>query len=166
MKRVCAWCGREMEPGQGGQNAPITHGICLSCMRRVLNERSSSLPEFLENLEAPVIVVDAEAVVQEANLRAYALLDKDRTHVAGHRAGEIIECAYAHLPGGCGSSEHCRTGCVIRRSVTLTHSTGQAVEGIMAEQEIETPQGVRRQRFLISTERAGELVLLRIDEVK
>jgi transcriptional regulator with PAS, ATPase and Fis domain len=93
MKRVCAWCGRELEPGQGGQNAPISHGICLSCMRRMLKERSSSLPVFLETLDAPVIVVDAEAVVLEANSRAHTLLGKDRMQVTGRRSGEIIECA-------------------------------------------------------------------------
>jgi PAS domain-containing protein len=73
-------------------------------MRRMLKERGSSLPEFLETLEAPVIVVDAEAVVLEANSRAHNLLGKDRRQVAGRRSGEIIECANSRLPGGCGGS--------------------------------------------------------------
>ena len=56
------------------------------------------------------------------------------------------------------------TGCVIRRSVTATLTTGRAVARAEAEQRVLSAEGERTKRFVISTERAGELVLLRIDE--
>jgi PAS domain-containing protein len=165
LRRICAWCGAALDsPSQTVEaDAPVTHGICASCLARLREERTHSFAAFLERLKGPVVLVGPDTVVQEANSRAYALLDKDRSQVDGHRGGEVIDCLYAEMPGGCGASEHCRTGCVIRRSVTHTLATGQPVVDAGAEQEVRTPEGTRLQRYRISTEQAGGLVLLRIE---
>ena len=39
MKRVCAWCGRDM--GEGGPGEGVTHGICEDCFVKV--ERGEGL---------------------------------------------------------------------------------------------------------------------------
>jgi hypothetical protein len=77
----------------------------------------------------------------------------------------VLECAYARLPGGCGNTEHCKA-CTIRRTITTTHATGDGKVNVPAYQDIVTPGGIREVRFLISTEKVGNFVLLRIDEVQ
>jgi PAS domain-containing protein len=166
MKRICAWCGAAPEPNpvDDRDRSPITHGICPNCADEVLGQERRNLSEFLETLDDPVIVVDDDGVVVNANTRAQNLLNRDRDRIAGKRGGDIIECEHSRSPGGCGSTEHCRTGCVIRRSVTHTFSTGEALQGQTAYQMVFTSSGVNESRFVISTEKAGNLVLLRIDE--
>ena len=34
MKRVCAWCGRELEQFASGEDLQVTHGVCRICRRR------------------------------------------------------------------------------------------------------------------------------------
>ena len=166
LRRICAWCGAALDSRSASLAAdtPVTHGICPSCLARFQSERTWSLEDFLERLEGPVVLVDADGVFLAANSRAQAALGQDRLRLSGRRGGEVIDCLYAQLPGGCGASAHCRTGCVIRRSVTATLTTGRAVARAEAQQTVRSAEGERTKRFEISTERAGELVLLRIDE--
>lgn len=37
MKRVCAWCGRELAKTPRDSYVAVTHGICLSCRIRFLS---------------------------------------------------------------------------------------------------------------------------------
>jgi PAS domain-containing protein len=168
LRRICAWCRASLDqgPAEPEADAPVTHGICAACLARFNREHSLPLADFLESLEGPVLLVDGDGVFQEANSRAYQILGKESTRVLGRRGGEVLECLYADLPGGCGASEHCRSGCVIRRSVTHTLRTGQAVVRALAEQEVHSAEGDRLARIVISTEKAGTLVLLRIEEIQ
>jgi len=34
MKRMCAWCGRELDQVERRENQPLTHGLCSECRRR------------------------------------------------------------------------------------------------------------------------------------
>jgi len=34
MKRVCAWCGRELDHDDGREDVPVTHGLCPPCRLR------------------------------------------------------------------------------------------------------------------------------------
>jgi DNA-directed RNA polymerase subunit RPC12/RpoP len=34
MKRMCAWCGRELDQVERRDNQPLTHGLCPECRRR------------------------------------------------------------------------------------------------------------------------------------
>jgi len=166
LRRICAWCGAALDSLSASlaADAPVTHGICPSCLASFRLERAYALEDFLERLEGPVVLVDADGVFRAANSRARATLGKDRPQMLGLRGGEVIDCLYAQQPGGCGASAHCRTGCVIRRSVSTTLATGRAGAGGEAEQRVRSAEGERTKRFEISTERAGELILLRIEE--
>ena len=31
MKRLCGWCGQELDPKQTGDHDGITHGVCSAC---------------------------------------------------------------------------------------------------------------------------------------
>jgi PAS domain-containing protein len=166
MKRICAWCGTNLEPSPVDEQdrSPITHGICSTCADRMLGHQRRNSNKFLETLKDPVIVVDEDGVVLNANRLAQNLLHKNLESIQGKRGGDIIECEYSRSPGGCGSTEYCLTGCVIRRSVAHTYSTGEALERQTAYQMLFTPTGMEETRFVISTEKLGNLVLLRIDE--
>jgi transcriptional regulator with PAS, ATPase and Fis domain len=99
MKRICAWCGTNLEPSPVDEldRTPITHGICLNCADGVLGHERRNLDEFLETLDDPVIVVDDDGVALNANTHAQNLLNKDLDRIAGRRGGDIIVC-FARLP--------------------------------------------------------------------
>ena len=54
---------------------------------------------------------------------------------------------------------------IIQNTVLDTLATGKGSQGVEALQNVETGSGLLRKRFLISTEKVGEMVLLRIDDV-
>jgi hypothetical protein len=34
MKRMCAWCGRELDQSERREDVPVTHGVCKVCRQR------------------------------------------------------------------------------------------------------------------------------------
>ena len=161
--RQCVWCGAELAAHEGGHE-PVAALCCDGCAQLLAGEGGQGLEQFIARLPAPVLVVDGSAVVLAANEKACVLLGKARQEIDGRRGGEVIECAVAGLPGGCGGTVHCEA-CAIRRTVLDTHATGIAHESVFAYQDILRPDGVRKMWFEISTRRFGRVVLLRIDAV-
>ena len=119
---------------------------------------------MLDLIEEPVLVIDSLGTVRTANERGLQLLGKDLDAVADHLGGDAIECSYASLPEGCGRTEHCRT-CAIRNVLMETLAHGKCYTKVIAYQKISTPNGDRIMRFYISTEKVGDQILLRIDEM-
>ncbi|MCJ7776462.1 MAG: hypothetical protein MUP08_08760, partial [Desulfobulbaceae bacterium] len=66
--------------------------------------------------------------------------------------------------GGCGNTVHCKS-CTIRNTVTDTLQSGKSNIKVPAYPDLHHITGDNRIRFLITTERAAEAVLLRIDEI-
>lgn len=165
MVSVCAWCRREMGFKEGPQG-DITHGICPECYRRFFGKvERESLSEFLEWLGVPVFLVDGDVRVVAANRKAADLVGTEPADLEGAYGGEVIECARSRLPGGCGRTVHCRA-CTIRNTVTDTFRSGRSHLRIPAVADGRSSEGGHLVRYLISTEKAGEGVLLRIDEVE
>ncbi len=164
MKRVCAWCGVDLGDSQSEvmSTRPITHGLCERCAHHMYAQLGLPLAEYIEGLDAPVVVVDGEGVARTANVRARAFLNKDLDQIEGELAGDVLECAYAMLPGGCGGTMHC-SGCTIRNAVERTSTTGHSCVRIPATIDFQEDGGTAD--LLISTERAGDVVLLRVEEV-
>jgi len=165
MKIVCAWCGKEMESVTTvhQENKQISHGICDDC-RFKLEYDSLGLEDFIITLKTPILVVDSQVRVQSANSRAMDLLQTSREKIENELAGDVIQCAYSDLPGGCGKSIHC-SGCAIRNSAEKTYETGQSLTNVKAYQILKTPAGPKHKIILISTEKVGDLVLLQIDDL-
>jgi PAS domain-containing protein len=92
LRRICAWCGAALDSLSASLAAdtPVTHGICPSCLAGFRLERAYSLEDFLERLEGPVVLVDADGVFLAANSRAQAALGKERPQWLGRRGGEVI----------------------------------------------------------------------------
>jgi nitrogen fixation/metabolism regulation signal transduction histidine kinase len=170
MKRICAWCGKDLEkPSEYAAPAdgPISHGICSECVDFLIRNDRQSLAAFLDRLTVPVLLVDARNTVILSNQSARAMFGAGSAANGEGSAplvGTAIECAHARLPMGCGETVHC-VACQIRASVRTTQQTGMALKNVEAFREVKSSLGEKRLRVRISTEKLGEAVLLRIEPV-
>jgi len=152
MKRTCLVCHAAFESAD--DDPSIAQGICLQCSESFAAPASArSLGELLDQIAVPILLMDDDVRVAGCNHAAHALLGGPRHEINGRLAGEVVECANAGLPGGCGRTENCG-GCAIRHAITTTHQTGESKRNILAKQLGKS----------ISTEKVGRFVLLRIDE--
>ena len=166
MKRVCAWCKKELEvDSSANPEQVITHGICKDCRENVLFQMGVELKVYLDSLDVPVVVVNGEGIVETANDRAQTLLRKRLPEIKGYRGGEVFECAYARMPEGCGSTIHC-SGCTIRNTVMQTHGTGKSFLTVPATLNHKASENIEKTALLISTEKLAGVVLLRIDKIE
>jgi len=158
---LCAWCGLQLSEPMV-RDAAVTHGICASCARKLMNNLTEPLPEFLDRLDAPVAVVDGDGVVLTANRQARRLIGKDHAELVNQRAGDVMECGNSFELEGCGHTVHCN-GCAIRYSVETTYYSGTACTNVPAFLDRRTPEGTARTWYSISTEKVADRVLLRIE---
>ncbi len=167
MKKVCAWCKTDLGeiPSDRFPREAITHGICPTCRDRLSHETGETLRDFLDRLKVPVLLMEQDARVLGANSPAQQLLNKALPDIENRPGGNVIECVHAHEPGGCGGTIHCKS-CTIRRTVTDTYNTGSSHVSVPAYQDVRTPAAVKQVRFLITTEKIGSYVMLRIDNVQ
>ena len=166
MRRICAWCKKELSPREEmGTEQEITHGICSRCALKFTDSVPRKIKSLLDNIEEPVMMVDSMGHVKSANESGLRLLGKRLDAIEDLPGGEVLGCSYARLPEGCGNTVHCKT-CAIRNILmdTLTH--GRCYSKVPAFQRIRTPAGERIMRYYISTEKVGvDQILLRIDDV-
>jgi hypothetical protein len=167
MRVICAWCKKDLGPSATSTNdaAPVSHGICPDCVKRVMAPLGKPLESFLDTLAGSVLAVDVDGRVFAANTAGYSLLKKNPSDVNGQLGGDVFECKWAKTPGGCGKTIHCKS-CTIRMTVTDTITTGKSHIRQEAYPDLFYLTKDMRVRFLISTEKAGEAVLLRIDDVR
>jgi PAS domain-containing protein len=167
MKIICAWCNkeiREIPPEKIASGFEVSHGICRSCKKYFFADRDLTLDKFLNRLEAPVFMVNPEGDVVLANEKALRFLGKDLDAVSGFKGGDVMECAYAKLPEGCGNTVHC-AACTIRNNVMETFRTGKSLKTVPASLNRRSRDSIDKIEFLNSTEKVDDIVLLRIDEV-
>jgi hypothetical protein len=166
MKTICAWCNKEISADSGQADGMISHGICLECQDYFFPPHGPrSFSEFLDLLPVPVLVVDDDVKLISTNKKARRLLAKKASKIRGLHLGDALECPYARLPGGCGKAVHCRS-CTVRLTVHDTYMTGRSHYDVPAYQDICFDREVKNICFLISTEKSGEFVFLKIHEVK
>jgi len=142
----------------------VTHGVCQRCSFRLNAQVGLSLSEYLDGLDAPIVLLGGGGDVRGANSRARAMLGAELPEIVGSLAGDVFECRWASLPEGCGRTVHC-SGCAIRRTVTDTYATGRSHLYEPAGLDRGTPDEPKETRLQISTERVRDVVLLRIDEM-
>lgn len=168
MKVVCAWCkselGSKAEDSDALGGYAVSHGLCDTCARHLMAQAGMPLEQYLNGLEAPVAVVGPTGLVQTANAKARAMLGKEIGQISGLPGGDVFECEYALLPEGCGNTVHC-TACTIRNTVMDSFQTGVTHVHVSARLNQMTPSGPQVVALSISTERVGDVVLLRIDQI-
>ncbi len=166
MYRICAWChdGLNMEDTPLQDDAPITHGVCEECMVRLLTSSTQTMENFLDCYAEPILLLDGSGKVLAANEAASDRLHRKRDAMLDQYPGNLVECAHARLPGGCGRTVHCRT-CTIR-SVLNAAKTGCSQRRVPAIADHGEDGESGMTRFLISADRMGDTILLRIDEMQ
>jgi PAS domain-containing protein len=160
---TCTLCKKDLSPKAIAQRT-ITGNVCEECLHHVGAQAGMPLRDFLDGLGVPVLVVDGDVVVTMANKPVLALLGKNFSQVRGQRGGDVFECAYARLEGGCGRTVHC-SGCAIRRAVTETFTTGRSLRGVLAYLNRDAVTQFLQLGMVISTEKAWGMVLLRVDYI-
>ncbi len=167
MKKQCAWCSKAMGSIKIKKNniRTVTHGICEECATKLFAELDLSIYDFLDTLKSPVVILEDNATVWGANKAARALLGKEHGQVHGKLGGVVFECAYSYLPGGCGKTEHC-AGCTIRNTVTHTLKTGESTRLLPVILKQKSKDGAQDIQLYISTEKADNVVVLKIDTQK
>lgn len=166
MKCLCSRCRCLINEDSADTAAEriITHGVCDKCADLVLWPNRPLLTDFLDGFDAPVAVVNSLGVVLTANRLARTLLQKELPDIEGFQGGNVFECAFAKLPEGCGMTLHC-DGCAIRNTVMSTMVSGKSCLNVPAGLSRGTTNEHQDIRFVISTEKVREVVLLRIDNV-
>lgn len=166
MKKVCAWCKKLI--GEVGSETDseqlISHGMCPDCAFHLTAQQGMPLREFLEGLGAPILAVDADGRVLAANTQVQALVGTDLSVIEGRLCGDVFECENSLLPEGCGRTIHC-LGCAIRKAVTETYTTGRSARKVPAHISRTSSGAPVEVHYLVSTEKMGQIVLLRIDPV-
>ncbi len=168
MTKICDWCS--MEIGEGNTVLPTrasedqsADGQCPECSKKLALPVLSNVLEYLDGLETPVFLADGDARFIAANRKARRLAGGDPAEIEGWLIGDFFDCIQADLPGGCGKDECCRA-CLIRTAVGETTETGQRVSREPAYLDVKTSHGVQRKHYFVSTLKAGDAVLLRIDD--
>lgn len=164
MRHICAWCTKEIGcvEGSGHPDTVVSHGICPSCVSNLTLQQGASLREFIDSIPVPVLVVDDDVKVRAANTAAAEALGRDVCSRDGYRGGDVLECAYARLPEGCGRTIHC-SGCAIRRAVTRTFETGEPQHRVPATLHHGDPDDPSAVVLWITTVRVDGSVILRVD---
>jgi hypothetical protein len=167
MKQACMYCGEDAGEVDGSPDDPdaISHGLCVDCLPVLLAGLGKRLTDFLDAITKPVFVVDADSRVIGANTLGLGQVSKNLKDIEGRLGGDVFECRHAGEPGGCGKTIHCKA-CTIRRTVTHTAETGESAFRVPAYMDLGDLSNNRTVRYLISTEKVDEVVLLRIDDAE
>lgn len=165
MARICVRCKRTLLPQEENRTERvITQGLCTKCAILLTQDVPTTVRELLNVISEPLLVLDSRGVVKTANDCGMKFLGKDLGDIEGCLGGEVLGCAFASLPEGCGKTEHCKT-CAIRNIVMDTLTRGEGYSNVPAFQNIRTPHGDRIMRFYVSTEKINDQILLRIDDI-
>ena len=167
MKQICMYCEEDLGVVEETPDETdlISHGLCHNCFPKFVARKGQALSDFLDSLPGPIFVVDDDVRVIGTNTQGLKCVSKDLDATQGRLGGEVFECNYARLPDGCGHTIHCKT-CSVRISVTKTAETGEPCIRIPAYMDLGDISGDKTIRFLISTEKVNDVILLRIDDVQ
>jgi len=166
VKVKCYVCGLHLgnKPSDVFGDDAVSHGLCESCGHHLIAQLGMPLPEYLEGIPAPVVTVNPEGAIGTANQKACQFFGKFPERVCGFKGGEVFECENARLPGGCGQTVHC-SGCTIRKTVMDTMQTGMPHHGVPAYLNQHSESGSRSFDLIISTEKKGGVVFLKVEEL-
>ncbi len=169
LKKICAWCGAELGTVESTavSEHPITHGMCLMCARKILEREGDFMDDFLNELGVPLLLVKEDTSLHVMNKQAVDLIVKRLRKPQGQtlRPGELLSCIHSKAPGGCGKTVHCKS-CAIRNAVFETYATGNPLVKLRSYPDVQVDDEVKTMCFEITTEKLGEFVLLRIDDLR
>lgn len=133
MRLVCSYCHEVIRHDPNSRVCDVSHGVCPACAGHLDGPwKGMPLPEHLETLPDPVVVVNGDARVIAANEKLANLFGRTRNHLRGLLVGEAFACVHSHLSRGCGRTKHCRA-CTLRGGVERVHETGKPLRHLAAQ---------------------------------
>ena len=162
MKVICSYCRKKIGEKEPINDDSVSHGMCQECYD-YYKEQVNGLPldKFLDRFEVPLFVVDKNVRIVAANKMFENMTGRSFRDAFGLLGGEVMECAYARLPEGCGATVHC-LACSIRNTVMAAMESG--------EPQMQVPVKLRRESkeigMVISAEKIGSFVRIIIENVK
>jgi transcriptional regulator of aromatic amino acid metabolism len=118
---------------------------------------------LLEAIDAPVLLMQGNPrQVVTANRKALALFGKVLSEVEGHRGGEVFDCVHSFTEAGCGKDANCEN-CKIKDAIIDTFVTAASHRDVSTELSIRKPAGRKTCVLQVSTEKLGELALVRVE---
>ena len=161
MRVICSYCRAELAPKEPLADDSITHTMCPDCLDHFGRQTEGwSLGELLDQFDVPVLAVDCDGRAIAANQATADMVGKSRRELFGLLGGDLMECAHARLPGGCGKTVHCKA-CAIRNTVQKTIETGEPQTRVRAYLN----QDGGRIEMFISTSRIPSGVVLIIEDL-
>lgn len=116
----CQKCGNNLEKKNESR------GVCDNCFSIILKDRLQLKSVILDNISLPVAVINEKLDIFSTNESLLKFVDKSLTEIAGGQlGGDVFNCKYANLPGGCGKTEFCED-CEIRKIVEKTANNGKS----------------------------------------
>ncbi len=154
MTTLCKLCGQVIPQPD---TAAITHGICTAC-----SAQATTTGRLLDAIAAPVLLMQGNPrQVVSANRHALAVFGKSMSQVENMRGGQVFDCEHSFSAAGCGIDVHCEH-CTIRHAIVETFNTGTAHEA-SATLPVRKTGHAETRMLQVSTEKVGELALVRID---
>lgn len=139
----------------------VRYGIRDKSLQQIPGELNYS--EWIEAIDAPLLLMQGNPrQVVTANKRALELFEKELHEVEGRRGGQVFNCIYAFTEDGCGKDSHCE-GCKIRDGIIDTFTTGKSHNGVSTSLQIQKDNGIMTYVLQVSTEKVGDLALVRIE---
>jgi hypothetical protein len=161
MNQVCKLCGQAEAAPYRNDNGAIANGICDSCLSQITD--ADGARGLLEAFDAPVLLMRGNPrQVITANAKALDLFDKTLPEVEAHRGGEVFDCVHSFTAAGCGLDANCEN-CKIKHAIVDTFAAPIPHRGISAVLQIKKPDGLESRTLQISTQKLGDLALVRIE---
>jgi len=166
MKKICAWCNKNLNDIKENDEKSISHGICPVCLKKHFQiDNVENMKKLLDKFNNPIMVVDSDGNILSANDVACEMLGKIPEEIEGYKGGVVMECENSVLPGGCGKTKKCE-GCRIQNSVMKTLATGKPVNKEKVKLYKLNSFENEPVEMNISTQKINDVVLLRIDEIE
>jgi len=168
MNQTCIWCSQKIvnESDSQQQERSSAHAVCGCCAEHFTLPPSGPLQKHLDRANVPVFVIELHAgnylITRAVNRKACDWLGKEQREIVQHLSGNVIDCAYARLPEGCGGTVFC-AACGIKQAVAGTAETGEPRVKAMLTLWRGDPGHPSLSELSITTMKAGRMVLLRVD---
>jgi len=166
--RVVCYVCNEFIAQKKADNFPedeISHGLCDYCAHHSMAQFGLTMEEFLNGFKEPIVMVGPSGSIMRANHVAKSMLQKTSQEIVGFLGGDVFECEYALLPGGCGKTSHC-LGCSIRSLVERTYKNQKGEKNVtcyLKRADNEKPDF--RLRMVLTTEYRNDMVYLIVHDV-
>lgn len=165
LKPLCLWCQSELDVNyEQSADYLITGGSCAACAGKIFNSSApAAIKELVDRIDVPILVLQPEPrLVYTANKFACELFGKDLSQVEGFRGGQVFDCIQSFTELGCGKDANCEN-CKIKGAIVETFS-GQSFAHIESPLDIKKADKIINYILQISTEKAGDFALVRIDK--